>query len=45
MDITLKVLVSAAPILLIMIGLVILYKYPIDESRRQENRKLLQNQR
>uniref|UniRef100_A0A3Q2YRN1 MFSD2 lysolipid transporter A, lysophospholipid b n=1 Tax=Hippocampus comes TaxID=109280 RepID=A0A3Q2YRN1_HIPCM len=44
-DITLKVLVSAAPILLIMIGLVILYKYPIDEDRRLENRKLLQHQR
>nr|XP_061808551.1 sodium-dependent lysophosphatidylcholine symporter 1-B isoform X3 [Nerophis lumbriciformis] len=44
-DITLKVLVSAAPILLIMIGLIILYTYPIDEERRQGNRKLLQEQR
>ncbi|XP_051926323.1 sodium-dependent lysophosphatidylcholine symporter 1-B isoform X2 [Hippocampus zosterae] len=44
-DITLKVLVSAAPILLIMIGLIILYTYPIDEDRRQGNRKLLQEQR
>ncbi|XP_061671107.1 sodium-dependent lysophosphatidylcholine symporter 1-B [Syngnathoides biaculeatus] len=44
-DITLKVLVSAAPILLIMIGLAILYTYPINEDRRQGNRKLLQEQR
>ncbi|XP_077363156.1 sodium-dependent lysophosphatidylcholine symporter 1-B isoform X1 [Festucalex cinctus] len=44
-DITLKVLVSAAPIFLIMVGLVILYTYPIDEDRRQCNRKLLQEQR
>ncbi|XP_039977591.1 sodium-dependent lysophosphatidylcholine symporter 1-B isoform X2 [Xiphias gladius] len=41
----LKVLVSAAPIALIIIGLVILYFYPIDEERRQGNRKLLQEQR
>ncbi|XP_042362569.1 sodium-dependent lysophosphatidylcholine symporter 1-B [Plectropomus leopardus] len=44
-DITLKVLVSAAPIALILIGLVILYSYPINEERRQGNRKLLQEQR
>lgn len=44
-DITLKVLVSAAPIALIIIGLIILYSYPIDEERRQGNRKLLQEQR
>ncbi|XP_070703010.1 sodium-dependent lysophosphatidylcholine symporter 1-B [Pempheris klunzingeri] len=44
-DITLKVLVSAAPVALIIIGLVILYSYPIDEERRQGNRKLLQEQR
>uniref|UniRef100_A0A8D0AAN9 MFSD2 lysolipid transporter A, lysophospholipid b n=1 Tax=Sander lucioperca TaxID=283035 RepID=A0A8D0AAN9_SANLU len=44
-DITLKVLVSAAPIALIMIGLIILYSYPITEERRQGNRKLLQEQR
>ncbi|GLD57941.1 sodium-dependent lysophosphatidylcholine symporter 1, partial [Lates japonicus] len=42
---TLKVLVSAAPIALIIIGLVILYFYPINEERRQGNRKLLQEQR
>ncbi|XP_047460820.1 sodium-dependent lysophosphatidylcholine symporter 1-B [Mugil cephalus] len=44
-DLTLKVLVSAAPIALIMIGLIILYFYPIDEERRQGNRKLLQELR
>ncbi|XP_008285841.1 sodium-dependent lysophosphatidylcholine symporter 1-B [Stegastes partitus] len=44
-DVTLKVLVSAAPIALIIIGLCILYFYPIDEERRQGNRKLLQEQR
>lgn len=38
---TLKVLVSAAPIFLTIIGLVILYFYPIDEKRRQRNRELL----
>uniref|UniRef100_A0A673ZZ22 MFSD2 lysolipid transporter A, lysophospholipid b n=1 Tax=Salmo trutta TaxID=8032 RepID=A0A673ZZ22_SALTR len=42
-DITLKVLVSAAPIGLILIGLVIFRSYPIDEERRQGNRKLLQD--
>lgn len=44
-DLTLKLLVSAAPIVLIIIGLLILYSYPIDEERRQGNRKLLQEQR
>ncbi|XP_053190994.1 sodium-dependent lysophosphatidylcholine symporter 1-B [Scomber japonicus] len=44
-DVTLKVLVSAAPIALIIIGLIILYSYPIDEERRQGNRKLLQELR
>ncbi|KAK9526279.1 hypothetical protein VZT92_014988 [Zoarces viviparus] len=44
-DITLKVLVSAAPIALILIGLIILYSYPITEEKRQGNRKLLQEQR
>ncbi|KAG7501148.1 hypothetical protein JOB18_040843 [Solea senegalensis] len=41
---TLKMLVSAAPIVLIFIGLGILYSYPIDEDKRQGNRKLLQEQ-
>lgn len=44
-DITLKVLVSAAPIFLIIIGLIIFITYPIDEERRQGNRKLLNEQR
>ncbi|KAM8767832.1 sodium-dependent lysophosphatidylcholine symporter 1-B [Acanthopagrus schlegelii] len=44
-DLTLKLLVSAAPVALILTGLVILYWYPIDEERRQGNRKLLQEQR
>ncbi|GAA6087840.1 sodium-dependent lysophosphatidylcholine symporter 1-B isoform X1 [Tachysurus ichikawai] len=44
-DITLKILVSAAPIVLIIIGLIIFISYPIDEVRRQGNRKLLNEQR
>uniref|UniRef100_H3CV19 MFSD2 lysolipid transporter A, lysophospholipid b n=1 Tax=Tetraodon nigroviridis TaxID=99883 RepID=H3CV19_TETNG len=40
-DLTLKVLVSAAPICLMIVGLVILYFYPIDEKRRQRNREQL----
>lgn len=44
-DLTLKLLVSAAPVALIIIGLSILYSYPIDEEKRQHNRKLLQEQR
>ena len=44
-DLTLKVLVSAAPVVLIITGLIILYFYPIDEKRRQGNRKLLQEMR
>uniref|UniRef100_A0A3B5KV92 MFSD2 lysolipid transporter A, lysophospholipid b n=1 Tax=Xiphophorus couchianus TaxID=32473 RepID=A0A3B5KV92_9TELE len=44
-DLTLKLLVSAAPIALIFIGLGILYTYPITEERRQGNRKILQELR
>uniref|UniRef100_W5KUM1 MFSD2 lysolipid transporter A, lysophospholipid b n=1 Tax=Astyanax mexicanus TaxID=7994 RepID=W5KUM1_ASTMX len=44
-DITLKVLVSAAPIILIIVGLIIFITYPINEERRQGNRKLLNEQR
>ncbi|XP_058234058.1 sodium-dependent lysophosphatidylcholine symporter 1-B [Hemibagrus wyckioides] len=44
-DVTLKVLVSAAPIVLIIIGLIIFISYPINEERRQGNRKLLNEQR
>ncbi|XP_072221847.1 sodium-dependent lysophosphatidylcholine symporter 1-B-like [Leuresthes tenuis] len=41
-SLTLKVLVSPVPVVLIVIGLLILRTYPIDEERRQGNRKLLQ---
>ncbi|KAA0710538.1 Sodium-dependent lysophosphatidylcholine symporter 1-B [Triplophysa tibetana] len=44
-DLTLKILVSAAPIFFIIIGLIIFISYPIDEERRQGNRKLLDEQR
>ncbi|PWA15393.1 hypothetical protein CCH79_00008520 [Gambusia affinis] len=44
-DLTLKLLVSAAPVALILIGLGILYTYPITEERRQGNRKILQELR
>ncbi|XP_024119517.1 sodium-dependent lysophosphatidylcholine symporter 1-B isoform X1 [Oryzias melastigma] len=44
-DMTLKILVSAGPIVLIIIGLGILYSYPINEERRILNRKKLQDQR
>ncbi|KAG9355636.1 hypothetical protein JZ751_000474 [Albula glossodonta] len=44
-DLTLKILVSPAPILLIIIGLIIFKTYPIDEVTRQGNRKLLQELR
>lgn len=42
---TLKILVSAAPIVLIIIGLLIFISYPINEEKRQGNRKLLNEQR
>ncbi|XP_062385030.1 sodium-dependent lysophosphatidylcholine symporter 1-B [Sardina pilchardus] len=42
---TLKILVSAAPIGLLLIGLVIFIFYPINEETRQRNRKMLQHQR
>ncbi|XP_041667835.1 sodium-dependent lysophosphatidylcholine symporter 1-A isoform X2 [Cheilinus undulatus] len=41
-SLTLKVLVSPVPVVLIIVGLLILKTYPIDEDRRQGNRKLLQ---
>ncbi|XP_056153889.1 sodium-dependent lysophosphatidylcholine symporter 1-B [Lampris incognitus] len=44
-DLTLKLLVSAAPIALILVGLIIFHSYPINEETRQGNRKLLQEQR
>lgn len=43
-NLTLKLLISVAPIVLIIIGLSILYLYPIDEQRRKQNRELLQKQ-
>jgi len=39
---TLKVLVSPVPVVLIVLGLLIFKTYPIDEEQRQRNRKLLQ---
>lgn len=39
---TLKVLVSPVPVALIILGLLIFKTYPIDEEKRQSNRKLLQ---
>ncbi|KAG7457720.1 hypothetical protein MATL_G00230190 [Megalops atlanticus] len=44
-DVTLKILVSLAPIVLIILGLIIFKTYPIDEEKRQGNRKLLQELR
>ncbi|XP_053348403.1 sodium-dependent lysophosphatidylcholine symporter 1-B [Clarias gariepinus] len=44
-DLTLKILISAAPVALIIIGLLIFLSYPINEERRQGNRKLLNEQR
>ncbi|XP_059209292.1 sodium-dependent lysophosphatidylcholine symporter 1-B-like [Centropristis striata] len=41
-SLTLKVLVSPVPVALIAVGLLIIKTYPIDEERRQGNRKLLQ---
>ncbi|XP_076017802.1 sodium-dependent lysophosphatidylcholine symporter 1-B-like [Genypterus blacodes] len=40
---TLKVLVSPVPVVLIAVGLLIFTTYPIDEERRQGNRKVLQD--
>ncbi|MBN3275810.1 NLS1B protein, partial [Polyodon spathula] len=42
-NLTLKMLVSPAPIALIILGLVIFKLYPIDEEKRQENKKILQD--
>uniref|UniRef100_A0A3Q0SQH8 MFSD2 lysolipid transporter A, lysophospholipid b n=1 Tax=Amphilophus citrinellus TaxID=61819 RepID=A0A3Q0SQH8_AMPCI len=44
-DLTLKLLVSAAPIALMIIGMSIMYSYPINEKKRQANRKFLQDLR
>ncbi|KAL4629486.1 sodium-dependent lysophosphatidylcholine symporter 1 [Arapaima gigas] len=42
---TLRMLVSAAPIALIILGLIIFILYPINETVRQDNRKLLKDLR
>lgn len=39
---TLKVLVSPVPVVLILVGLLILRTYPIDEEERLRNRAALQ---
>lgn len=41
-NVTLRLLVCAAPIVLILIGLLLFKLYPIDEEKRKENRKALQ---
>ncbi|KAG8587937.1 hypothetical protein GDO81_005824 [Engystomops pustulosus] len=41
-NVTLKLLVCAAPILMILIGLLLFKLYPIDEEKRKENKKALQ---
>ncbi|XP_075460577.1 sodium-dependent lysophosphatidylcholine symporter 1 isoform X2 [Ascaphus truei] len=41
-DLTLKLLVCAAPVVLILVGLFLFKLYPIDEERRKENKKALQ---
>ncbi|XP_048357942.1 sodium-dependent lysophosphatidylcholine symporter 1 [Sphaerodactylus townsendi] len=42
---TLKLLVSAAPVALIVLGLLLFKLYPIDEERRRKNKKALQDLR
>uniref|UniRef100_A0A670XS21 MFSD2 lysolipid transporter A, lysophospholipid n=1 Tax=Pseudonaja textilis TaxID=8673 RepID=A0A670XS21_PSETE len=42
---TLKILVSAAPVALIIFGLLLFKLYPIDEDRRKKNKKALQDLR
>uniref|UniRef100_A0A8C8VQR2 Major facilitator superfamily domain containing 2A n=1 Tax=Pelusios castaneus TaxID=367368 RepID=A0A8C8VQR2_9SAUR len=42
---TLKMLVSAAPVGLILLGLLLFKLYPIDEKKRRENKKALQDLR
>ncbi|EMP28449.1 Major facilitator superfamily domain-containing protein 2A [Chelonia mydas] len=42
---TLKMLVSAAPVGLILLGLLLFKLYPIDEDKRRENKKALQDLR
>lgn len=42
---TLKMLVSAVPVGLILLGLLLFKLYPIDEEKRRENKKALQDLR
>ncbi|XP_032084343.1 sodium-dependent lysophosphatidylcholine symporter 1 isoform X1 [Thamnophis elegans] len=44
-NLTLKMLVSAAPVALIVFGLLLFKLYPIDENRRKKNKKALQDLR
>uniref|UniRef100_A0A493TGS0 MFSD2 lysolipid transporter A, lysophospholipid n=1 Tax=Anas platyrhynchos platyrhynchos TaxID=8840 RepID=A0A493TGS0_ANAPP len=44
-NITLKMLVSAAPVGLILLGLLLFSLYPINEEKRMENKKALQDLR
>ena len=44
-NITLKLLVSAVPVGLILLGLLLFKLYPIDEEKRRENKKALQDLR
>ncbi|KAL8220566.1 UNVERIFIED_CONTAM: Sodium-dependent lysophosphatidylcholine symporter 1, partial [Gekko kuhli] len=44
-NLTLKLLVSAAPVALIILGLLLFKLYPIDEERRRKNKKALQDLR
>ncbi|MGH0168558.1 UNVERIFIED_CONTAM: hypothetical protein FKN15_002001 [Acipenser sinensis] len=44
-NLTLKMLVSPAPIVLIILGLIIFKLYPINEETRQKNKKILQDMR
>lgn len=39
---TLKMLVTMAPIVLILLGLLLFELYPIDEEKRRQNKKALQ---
>lgn len=39
---TLKMLVTMAPIILILLGLLLFKLYPIDEEKRRQNKKALQ---
>ena len=45
MNVTLKLLVSAVPVGLILLGLLLFKLYPIDEEKRRENKKALQDLR